>query len=250
MIRRTLLLMTLLVVAVGAQAQDSDPVPTSVMWDYFHKSLLGGESYRFDPQVRVEVPPFAEDARQVPLTVDASVYQGRVKRILAWAELNPIPQIFDFEPGPDVVPRLSIRIRVEQATPIRAAVLTDDGVWHVGSAQIEAAGGGCTAPSVVRAEPGWESRLGQVLGKRFELAEGNRLRLRVYHPMDNGLISGIPEFFIETAQLRRPNGEVLAQLRLYPAISENPTLSLDVAQQGDSELWLRDNNGNEFKAAF
>ena len=174
------------------------------MWDYYHQRLLNGEAFVFDDRVRLEVPPFAEDARQVPIQIDASAYRGKVKRILAWAELNPIPRILDFTPGAELEPSLAIRIRVEQATPIRAAVLTDDGVWHIGSARVEAAGGGCTAPSVVRAEAGWEERLGQVLGR----------------------------------------------IELFPAVSENPTLTFDLRGDQQAEVWLRDNNGNEFQAVF
>jgi sulfur-oxidizing protein SoxY len=68
--------------------------------------------------------------------------------------------------------------------------------------------------------------------------------------MDNGLVGGIPEFFLNQAELRDASGQVLARLELFPAVSENPTLSLEVQGQGETELWLRDNNGNEFKAAL
>ena len=246
---RSLLLLALLAWPGIGWSVEGDPV-TSVMWDYHHARLLDGAPFVFDEQVRVLLPPFAEDARQVPILVDASAYRGQVVRILAWAELNPIAQIFDFAPGTELLPRLAIRIRIEQATPIRAAVLTRDGVWHVGSSYIDAAGGGCTAPSVVRAEAGWEERLGQVLGKRFALADSNRLRVQIAHPMDNGLVGGIPEFYLNQAELRDGNGKVLATLELFPSVSENPTLGLEVQGEGETELWLRDNNGNEFKAAL
>ena len=124
------------------------------------------------------------------------------------------------------------------------------GLWHIGSARVEAAGGGCTAPSVVRAEAGWEERLGQVLGKRFVRGEDSRLRLQVSHPMDNGLVGGIPEFFLNQAELRDSAGNSLATLELFAAVSENPTISLEVKGEGETTLWLRDNNGNEFEAAF
>src|SRR3990167_7057221 len=133
---RSLLLLALFAWPCTGWSVEGDPV-TSVMWDYHHAPLLDGAPFVFDEQVRVVVPPFAEDARQVPVLVDASAYQGRVVRILAWAELNPIAQIFDFAPGAELLPRLAIRIRIEQATPIRAAVLTRDGVWHVGSSYID-----------------------------------------------------------------------------------------------------------------
>lgn len=246
---RSLLLLALFALPWDSWGEEVDPV-SSVMWDYYHTRLLEGAPFVFDQRVELLAPPFAEDARQVPIQLDAGAFDGQVERILVWAELNPIPQIVDFVPGEQVLPRLAIRIRIEQATPIRAAVLTRDGLWHVGSTQIDAAGGGCTAPSVVRAQAGWEERLGQVLGKRFVLADANRLRLQVAHPMDNGLVGGIPEFYLDQAELRDASGKVLARLELYPAVSENPTLSLDLRGTGETELWLRDNNGNEFEAAL
>ena len=127
----------------------TDPVP-SVMWAFYHKQLLADAPFVFDERVKLLAPPFAEDARQVPLEIDARAFKGEVVRILAWAELNPLPKIVDFEPLDGVLPWLAIRIRIEQATPLRAAVQTRDGLWHVGSTLIDAAGGGCTAPSVVR----------------------------------------------------------------------------------------------------
>lgn len=246
---RGLILPVLLVWGLEAQAAAPDPLG-SAMWNYYHQRLLGSEPFVFDERIRLEAPPFAEDARQVPIQVDASAYDGKVRRMLAWAELNPIAQIFDFAPGEQLLPRLAVRIRVEQATPIRAAVLTDDGVWHIGSVRVEAAGGGCTAPSVVRAEAGWEERLGQVLGKRFERGGDSRLRLQVSHPMDNGLVGGIPEFYLEEAELRSLSGQVLGRIELFPAVSENPTLTFDLRGEQQAELWLRDNNGNEFQASF
>lgn len=226
-----------------------DPVP-SVMWAFYHKQILNDAPFVFDERVKLLAPPFAEDARQVPLEIDARALQGEVVKILAWAELNPLPRIVDFEPGEGVLPWLSIRIRIEQATPLRAAVLTRDGLWHVGSTLIDAAGGGCTAPSVVRSQPGWEDHIGEVLGGRYPRGEFSRLRLQVAHPMDNGMVGGIPEFFLNHAQLQDSAGKVLANLTLYPAVSENPSLGFDVAGAGQTRLVLRDNSGNQFDAAI
>lgn len=247
-VRMLLLLLTL---GHGGTLLAGEPDPLqSVMWDHHHRNLLNGEPYVFDERVKVQVPPFAEDARQVPIQVDARALGDEVVRIEAWADLNPIPRVFTFIPGEQVLPMVAIRIRVQQATPVRAAVLTRDGVWHVGSAKVDAAGGGCTAPSVVRAQPGWEDRLGEVHGARFPHGEFSRLRLQVSHPMDNGLVGGIPEFFVNQAELRTADGKVLATLELFPAVAENPSLSLEVKGREETRLWLRDNNGNEFEAAL
>ncbi|MFP3539817.1 quinoprotein dehydrogenase-associated SoxYZ-like carrier [Pseudomonas sp. SIMBA_021] len=233
--------------ALAADPQAPDPVP-SVMWAFYHKQLLGGAAFVFDDRVKLLAPPFAEDARQVPLEIDARAFGGEVVRILAWAELNPLPRIVDFEPGERVLPWLSIRIRIEQATPLRAAVLTRDGLWHVGSTLIDAAGGGCTAPSVVRTQPGWEEHIGEVLGGRYPRGDASRLRLQVSHPMDNGLVSGVPEFFLNHAELRDQNDQRLASLELFPAVSENPNLGFDIQGPGQTRLLLRDNSGNQFEA--
>jgi sulfur-oxidizing protein SoxY len=226
-----------------------DPMP-SVMWQFYQQKMLGDKPFVFDDKVVLQAPPFAEDSRQVPIQVDARAYAGQVEKIIAWAELNPIPRIFSFEPGPQVQPLLAIRIRVEQATPIRAAVLTKDGVWHVGSVWVEAAGGGCTAPSVVRAQDGWEERLGQIHAARFIHGNDSRLRLRVDHPMDNGMVGGVPEFYLDQAQLRDEKGQVLANIELFPAVAENPVISLEVQGHDQARLWLRDNSGNEFEGEF
>ena len=54
----------------------------------------------------------------------------------------------------------------------------------------------------------------------------------------------------EVARQALGRGEVLATLELFPAVGENPSLSLEVEGQEETRLWLRDNNGNEFEAAL
>lgn len=43
---------------------------------------------------------------------------------------------------------------------------------------------------------------------------------------------------------------VLAELALFPAVSENPNLAFDIEAPGPTRLVLRDNSGNEFDAAI
>ena len=63
-------------------------------------------------------------------------------------------------------------------------------------------------------------------------------------------LRGIPEFFIEHAELFDAQGQSLATLELFPAVSENPSLGFDLLDQGATRLTLRDNNGNQFDAAI
>ena len=76
---RSLMLLALFAWAWEARAAAPDPV-TSVMWDYYHQRLLNGEAFVFDDKIRLEVPPFAEDARQVPIQIDASAAEQRSGR--------------------------------------------------------------------------------------------------------------------------------------------------------------------------
>jgi sulfur-oxidizing protein SoxY len=68
--------------------------------------------------------------------------------------------------------------------------------------------------------------------------------------MDNGMVSGIPEFFINHAELRDQNNQLLATLELFPAVSENPNLGFDIEGAGQTRLLLRDNSGNQFDAVI
>jgi len=239
-------------VATSAMASEAPVDPLgSVMWDYNRQIFLGNMPYEFDERVKVDLPEFAEDATQVPMAVDASALAGQIEKIVSWADLNPIQHIFTYFPSDAVSPKVSLRIKVQQATAVRAAVLTKDGRWHVGSAQVDAAGGGCTAPSVGNADPYWESHLGEIAGRKFSGAQSSRYKFKVIHPMDTGLIGNIPEFFLEQLQLRNEQGEVVARMELYPPVSENPVFTFDLNDQAARyQLWLRDNNGNEFEQSL
>src|SRR5690606_33291298 len=94
-VRELLLVFTLLPLD-GVLAAQPDPLQ-SVMWQHHHERVLNGEPYVFDDHVKVLVPPFAEDARQVPMHVDARALSAQRARIdmhryLA-GELNPIPRV-------------------------------------------------------------------------------------------------------------------------------------------------------------
>jgi sulfur-oxidizing protein SoxY len=241
-------LLALLVTGVLQAGTPDDPL-NSVMWDYTRKIFLGDTDYRFEPRIKVEVPAFAEDPAQVPISIDASAFAGEIERIVVWADLNPIQHIFDYYPLKNANGRVSLRIKVQQSTAVRAAVLTKSGNWHIGYAQLEAAGGGCTTPSMGNADPYWQSHLGEVQARRFSNAEGegSRLKLRVIHPMDTGLVDAIPEFYLQQLELRNVAGEVQIRMELSQPVSENPVISFDLDEDTTGyTLWLRDNGGNEF----
>jgi sulfur-oxidizing protein SoxY len=232
--------------AAAARAE-ADPF-RSFMWDYRRAELLGPETeVVFNPAVTVLAPPFAEDPFQVPLTVDARDVPG-VERIVVFVDYGPIPRILTFHPeGAEA--RLSLRFKIDQATPVRAAALGADGVWHIGGALVDAAGGGCSAPAAAYASDDWEDRLGTVRGRLWRGA--GRLRAIVDHPMDTGLADGIPVFIVETLTFASPSGVPLGRIALDEPVSEDPAFTLHYAPDTLPEEVLvsgRDTSGTMIRA--
>ncbi|MET0107318.1 MAG: quinoprotein dehydrogenase-associated SoxYZ-like carrier [Candidatus Thiodiazotropha sp.] len=230
-----------------AQQGQSDPL-NSPMWEDMHRSLLGGAPVVFDDRVQVLAPVDAEDSMNVPVLVDASAL-GEVSKIVVFAELNPIHKVLELEPL-HAKPIIGFRIKVQQATPIRAAALAGDGRWHVGGRIVDAAGGGCTLPSIGSENSDWASRMGEVAGRLWSNQDSTRLRMRVMHPMDTGLVPGIPAFYIDHLEFHDANGEILSRLFLHEPVSENPVLTLDLPRRDSVTVTGADNNGNPVKARF
>ena len=230
-----------------------DPLGT-MQWPDLRRQYLGDAPMRFTDAVIVHTPAFADDAMNVPLQIDARALSnvgGGVKRIFVVVDRNPIREVLDFEPMRSL-PMLSFRIRLEQGSPVRAMVQTQDGQWHVGGVWAQAAGGGCTVPGASRADGSWKNTLNQVQARMFNnVVEGSRrLRVRVMHPMDTGLVAGIPSFHIERLELLDASGELWWRLALHEPVSENPLITFDMPSEGPHLFRLKgqDNNGNRIDA--
>lgn len=233
--------------SVAAQAA---PVPADPLdspgWGTIHARYFKDQTVVFDERVKVVAPTSAEDPLDVPVQISADGLEGIVEMLVV-ADLNPIQKILSFEPL-QAEPSIAFRFKVEQSTPIRAAARTRDGVWHLGGVWLNAAGGGCTAPSYASADPIWQTRLNEVSGRVWPVDRhgSQRLRLRVVHPMDTGLANGIPAFYIDRIVVSDAKGTPLARIQTYEPISENPVLSLDVRARGPLQVSGGDIQGNTF----
>lgn len=233
--------------ALSALAADADPLGSS-RWPDLQRDYVNNAPVVFDPRIEVLAPKVAEDSMNVPVTVK---FKGLpdVRRVLVVADFNPIVKVLDYRPLL-AQPGLSFRIKLQQASPIRALVQTGDGKWHAGGAWVDAAGGGCTAPSLGRSAPDWTSTLNQVQARVWHDGQNQRVRLRIMHPMDTGLAPGIPAFYIEHLAVEDARGEVMLQLETFEPLSENPVFSFDLPDTGQAALRVvgRDNNGNRIDA--
>lgn len=232
-----------------AKDMPKDPLG-SVQWPDMYNAFLKDHPVVFDDRVIVVAPNFAEDPMNVPVTIDASAF-GNIDQILLFADFNPIPLIAKYYPT-NAKPSLSLRFKIQQASPVRAAVLSE-GVWHVSGLWVNSAGGGCTVASAGRLVGDWADFIGDTYGKRWVSNDINRVRFLIHHPMDTGLVPGIPAFYIEELNFIDSKGNELSRIELYEPINENPVLSFDFNQSGVSKtiyMTGSDNNGNEFDASF
>ncbi|MEO8808365.1 MAG: quinoprotein dehydrogenase-associated SoxYZ-like carrier [Burkholderiaceae bacterium] len=223
----------------------------SYQWPDLKREFLGSGSVEFDARVKVLAPAFAEDPMNVPITVSADGLRD-VELITVLVDRNPIRKVLEYFPLVSLA-RVSFRFKLEQASPVRAAVKTRDGVWHVGGVLVDSAGGGCTAAGETRRDGSWARTLGELNARVFPHSvpvagadTGTRVRLRVMHPMDTGLVGGIPAFYVNHLSLRDASGRELMRINTFEPVSENPVFSFDFATRPEGRLQLvgTDNNGN------
>lgn len=245
------LLLSALVVTTATRADPvADPLNSGhfdAMADWFFE----GKPYVFDSaRVLVTAPVDAEDPLNLPMTVDARALDG-VEKLVLFADSNPLPLIGYYYPT-RAEPYLSLRIKVDQAGPVRAAALTADGVWHVGGTFVNAAGGGCSLPATVHANSDWPDHLGEVQARAWpQSAEVQRVRARFYHPMDTGLADGIPAFFIEDLRFLAEDGSELARLQPFEPVSEHPMFTVQLKPDSTNQairIEGRDIEANEITA--
>lgn len=230
----------------------ADPL-NSPVWADIAKKVFGDAPFTFDSRVKVAVPAVSEDQAAVPVTADARGI-GTVTKLAVIADLNPIQHVLTLSPG-KAEPYISVRIKAEQGSPVRAAALTSDGVWHVGGTYLEAMGGGCSAPAQARKDADWTSVVGQTQGRIWREGDGPaRLRLRMRHPMDTGLAKdGTPAFYIERLDVKDDAGTTVTTLEMFEPVSEDPTLTLLVPIEPKTAALTvdgQDNNGGRFRATI
>jgi sulfur-oxidizing protein SoxY len=252
MIRRTVI--ALLLAPLGAFAApdpfEGDP-HQSRAWPELRREYLGAKAQVvFDKRVEVQAPSFAEDPMNVPITVRVKGIAD-VQRVVVLVDRNPIRKVLEYQPVA-ALPVIGFRFKLEQASPVRAAVQTKNGQWFVGSAWVDSAGGGCTVNGASRTDGSWSQTLGQgqakVYGQSAAIGEaGARLRLRVMHPMDTGLVGGVPAFYVNKLSVRDADGRELARVLSFEPVSENPVFSFDFAAPPRAPLSIAgtDNNGNK-----
>lgn len=219
----------------------------SPTFDDILKDIIQNEKYIFDDKnIKIKVPAFADNPIQVPIFVDAKAIKN-AKRLIIFADLNPIPKIIDMNLE-NLLPIISLNIKVAQETPIRALILDDKNLWHIGSNNIKSFGGGCSVSSVSSSNTDFEKLLGKAKGDVFKTGDIYRLKASIFHPMETGLVFGNSEFYINKITIKAKE-EILANILTYSAISENPRFIFETKVKSDDyKIEFTDIDGNKFSS--
>jgi sulfur-oxidizing protein SoxY len=226
--------LAIMLAAAPAAAHDPDQLPddplrSSVLGIVLQLVLPEGAKVRFDDRVKVTMPGIAEDQRQFPVQVDARAVPD-VRRIIVFADLNPIQKAVEYTPH-QAEPFIALRIKLDQRTPVRAAVEMADGTWLLAGEWIDAAGGGCSAPPVSRVAGDWAQGLMQLRGRLWVGPDGGdgrataRVALVVRHPMDTGFVANIASYWLERLTISA-GGRLLGELALNASVAEDPAIML------------------------
>lgn len=217
----------------------------SPTFDDILKRIIQDDKYIFDDKnINIKVPLFADNPVQVPIFVDAKAIKN-AKRLILFADLNPIEKIIDMDLV-NLLPIVSLNIKVAQETPIRALVLDDKGLWHIGSNNIKSFGGGCSVSSVASTDTNFDKLLGKAKGNVFKTPDSIRLKASIFHPMETGLVFGNSEFYINKITIKADD-KVLANIDAYSSISENPRFIFEtLVESKDYKIEFFDIDGNKF----
>jgi sulfur-oxidizing protein SoxY len=217
----------------------------SPTFDDILKEIIKDEKYIFDDMnIKIKVPLFADNPIQVPIFVDAKAIKN-AKKLIIFTDLNPIPKVIDMDLL-NLLPIVSLNIKVAQETPIRALVLDDKGVWHIGSNNIKSFGGGCSVSSVASSDTNFDKLLGKTKGNIFKTDGVYRLKTSIFHPMETGLVFGNSEFYINKITIKADN-QILAKIDAYSSISENPRFIFEtLVESKDYKIEFFDIDGNKF----
>lgn len=218
------------------------------LWPALQKDIFGAKVPAENAAVvTIEAPPRADDAALVPVTVriPADAAQRVVKMTLI-VDKNPAPVVAEFAYGPAAGQGervLSTRVRVDMYSNVRAIVETDDGVLHMATKFVKAAGG-CSAPALKDTDAALADA-GRMIVRTLETADvtaGLRQgQLMIKHPQYSGLqlnqATGfyIPARFVREIDVKRGD-DLVFKMTGGISISEDPNFRFTYAAGSDETL--------------
>ena len=236
------------------QALENLDPEKSIIWNELRETLLGKNSkVNFAKDVKVIMQDHVEEPHEVPLIVKIPKRLHTFSKFILIIENNPIQQVIELNPYKKIE-ALGMNVRLEDDSPVRAAVQDNHGTWHVGSKMaFVASPGGCSSPSC---DPSVElceqGEVGKIAVKQYgREGQAERIKLKITHPMETGFVVGvdgeiIPEYYVSKIHVDDNTGPI-ADIATYAALSSDPVILLDLPEKGQSiRVHVKDSQGLEF----
>lgn len=208
--------------------------------------------------VTLSAPGRAEDAALVPLTVALALPPGdprTLKAVTLVIDENPAPMAgrFSFGPGQTRF-SLSVRVRVNSYSYVRAVVETSDGALHMTKAFVKAAGG-CSAPATKDTADSI-AHIGDIRFRSFAEAGRPEAQVQIRHPNFSGLQIDqetrgyTPAWFVREVEIRQGERPLLA-MEGGISISEDPTFRFSYTPSAEPvTVRAEDTEGRVFTRSF
>jgi sulfur-oxidizing protein SoxY len=201
-------------------------------------------------------PKRAEDAAIVPIEVHVKLPEGDIRQVTKLTlvvDENPAPVVgtLSFPDGRRAFD-LSLRVRVDSYSFVRAIAETSDGTLHMTKAYVKAAGG-CSAPAVKDPTEAL-ANLGQMRFRTYP--ERGEAQVQVRHPNYSGLqmdqITRLytPAWYVENLSVRQGD-RTLFTMEGGISISEDPTFRFSYTPSDEVvTVEAKDTKGQVFKQTF
>jgi sulfur-oxidizing protein SoxY len=233
-LKPALLTCAMLLASAGAYAQQASPVE-DVIWvnglqEHFFadQNIWDGEGV-----ISLDAPYRAENAAFVPITITAGFAQSPDRYIdTVWliVDKNPGPLAGKFTFSQQAGRAdLSLRLRVNEYSPVRAIARTNDGKLYMARRFVKASGG-CAAPAGADMDAAM-ARLGKMKIRELDSqaeSDARLFQLMISHPNINGMQMDqvtqlfTPAHFVKEVRVKYDDKEVFSAETSF-AISENPS---------------------------
>ena len=213
--------------------------------------------------IELRVPPRAEDAGVVPISINAKIPQTAeryIRTLHIFIDRNPKPLAGKFELTPAMGKAdLAMRLRINQFTTVRVVAETNDGKLYMDSGYTRASGG-CSAPppflelKEARAHIGEMKFHAQTDAVDSDVALG---QLLISHPnitgmqLDQRTRAYLPAEYVTKVALTF-NGEHILSAETDISISEDPSFRFffKPATGGTLTAEMTDSKGRQFSHSF